>query len=120
MAKKKVNYQEVYYHSRLCSKTKDLREFCTDYGINYDKFINWQRHLVERKLGKIQVGQSPITKVQIIGKPYNSPTVKMKVRQPEDKATIRWIKLQLLSDALLFLKNTTVLDLILLLNKMIG
>ena len=44
MAKEKVNYQEVYGLYQLCSETKDLREFCTDYGVNYDKFMNWQRH----------------------------------------------------------------------------
>lgn len=44
MAKEKVNYQEVYDLYQLCSKIKDLREFCADYGENYDKFMNWQRH----------------------------------------------------------------------------
>lgn len=44
MAKEKVNYQEVYDLYQLCSETKDLREFCADYGVNYDKFMNWQRH----------------------------------------------------------------------------
>ena len=43
MAKEKVNYQEVYDLYQLCSETKDLREFCADYGVNYDKFMNWQR-----------------------------------------------------------------------------
>ena len=27
-----------------CSETKDLKEFCSEYGVNYDKFMNWQRH----------------------------------------------------------------------------
>ena len=36
MAKEKVNYQEVYDLYQLCSETKDLREFCADYGVNYD------------------------------------------------------------------------------------
>lgn len=53
MAKEKVNYQEVYDLYQLCSETKDLREFCADYGVNYDKFMNWQRHqLWSEKLGK--------------------------------------------------------------------
>ncbi len=33
MAKEKVNYQEVYDLYQLCSETKDLREFCADYGV---------------------------------------------------------------------------------------
>ena len=59
MAKEKVNYQEVYDLYQLCSETKDLREFCADYGVNYDKFMNWQRHqLWSEKLGKtVQVEQ---------------------------------------------------------------
>ncbi len=40
MAKEKVNYQEVYDLYQLCCETKDLREFCADYGVNYDKFMN--------------------------------------------------------------------------------
>ena len=37
---KKVNYQEVYDLYQLCSETKDLKEFCSKYGVNYDKFMN--------------------------------------------------------------------------------
>ena len=117
-----VNYQEVYDLYQLCSETKDLREFCADYGVNYDKFMNWQRHqLWSEKLGKtVQVEQPKVAKVQITGKPCNSPTVKLDVKHPEGEPPIKWIKLQLASGATLFLRNTTVLDLSLLLNKMIG
>lgn len=122
MAKEKVNYQEVYDLYQLCSETKDLREFCADYGVNYDKFMNWQRHqLWSEKLGKaVQTEQPKVAKVQITGKPCNSPTVKLEVKQPEGESQIKWVKLQLISGATLFLRNTTVLDLSLLLNKMIG
>ena len=122
MAKEKVNYQEVYDLYQLCSETKDLREFCADYGVNYDKFMNWQRHqLWSEKLCKtIQAEQPKVAKVQIAGKPCNSPTVKLEVKQPEDESPVKWVKLQLTSGATLFLRNTTVLDLSLLLNKMIG
>ena len=122
MAKEKVNYQEVYDLYQLCSDTKDLCEFCADYGVNYDKFINWQRHqLWSEKLGKtVQVEQTKVAKVQITGKPCNSPTVKLKVKQPEGESPIKWVKLQLTSGATLFLRNITVLDLSLLPNKMIG
>ena len=61
-----------------------------------------------------------LRKVQISGKPCNSPTVKLEVKQPEGEPPIKWVKLQLTSGATLFLRNTTVLDLSLLLNKMIG
>ena len=93
MAKEKVNYQEVYNLYQLCSETKDLREFCADYGVNYDKFMNWQRHqLWSEKLGKtVQVEQPKVAKVQITGKPCNSPTVKFEVKQPEGEPPIKWI-----------------------------
>ena len=44
----------------------------------------------------------------------------MEVKQTEGEFSIKWVKLQLASGATLFLRNTTVLDLRLLLNKMIG
>ena len=38
MPKEKVNYQD---------ETKDLKEFCSEYGVNYDKLMNsnWNLHL---------------------------------------------------------------------------
>ena len=36
MPKEKVNCQEVYELYQLCSETKDLKEFCSEYGVNYD------------------------------------------------------------------------------------
>ena len=34
----------------LSSETKDLKEFCSEYGANYDKFMNskWNLHLKSR------------------------------------------------------------------------
>lgn len=80
MAKVKVDYQEVYDLYQLCSETKDLREFCADDGVNNEKFMNWQRHqLLSEKLGKtVQVKQPKVAKIQISGKPCNSPTVKLR------------------------------------------
>ena len=50
MPKEKVNYQEVYDLYQLCCETKDLKEFCSEYGVNYDKFmnLNWNLHLKSR------------------------------------------------------------------------
>ena len=45
MPKEKVNYQEVYDLYQLCSGTKDLKEFSSEYGVNYDKFMNSNRNL---------------------------------------------------------------------------
>ena len=32
MPKEKVNYREVYDLYQLCSETKDLKDFCSEYG----------------------------------------------------------------------------------------
>ena len=39
MPKEKVNYQEVYGLYQLCSEIKDLKEFCSEYGVNYDSHL---------------------------------------------------------------------------------
>lgn len=50
------------------------------------------------KLGKnVQVEQPQVAKVQITGKPCNSPTVKMEVKQPEGEPPLKWVKVQLSS-----------------------
>ena len=36
MPKEKVNYQDVYDLFQLCSETKDLKEFCSEYGVVYE------------------------------------------------------------------------------------
>jgi len=122
MAKEKVNYREAYDLYQYAARPRIFGSSVRIYGVNYDKFMNWQRHqLWSEKLGKtVQVEQPKVAKVQISGKPYNSPTVKLEVKQPEGEPPIKWVKLQLTSGATLFLRNTTVLDLSLLLNKMIG
>ena len=121
MPKEKVNYQEVYDLYQLCSETKDLKEFCSEYGVNYDKFMNWQRHqLWDEKLGKtVEVKQPQTAPVKIIGTPSSQPTVKMQQVCPPSPEPIRWVKIQLRSGASLFLRDTNVLDLSTMLNKLI-
>jgi len=122
MPNEKVNYGEVYDLYQLCSETKDLKEFCSEYGVNYEKFMNWQRHqLWNEKLGKtVEVKQPDAAPVNIVGIPTVSPTVKMEQKKQEKPEPIRWIKVQLVSGASIFLRNTNVLDLSLMLNKLIG
>jgi len=58
--KRKVNYQEVYDLYQLCSEVKWLKEFCAEMGVNYDKFMNRQRHqLWGEKLGKSVTREQP-------------------------------------------------------------
>ena len=122
MPKEKVNYQEVYDLYQLCSETKDLKEFCSEYGVNYDKFMNWQRHqLWDEKLGKtVEVKQPDTAPGQIVGTPGNQQTVKIQPVKPAVPEPIKWVKIQLTSGANIFLRNTNVLDLSVMLNKLIG
>lgn len=122
MPKEKVNYQEVYDLYQLCSETKELKEFCNEMGVNYEKFMNWQRHqLWDEKMGKTVSAEQPSTApVRIVGTPSNQPTVKMEQVKPAKPEPIKWVKLQLRDGATIFLRNTNVLDLSLMLNKLIG
>jgi hypothetical protein len=122
MSKEKVNYQEVYDLYQLCSETKALREFCTEYGVSYDKFMNWQRHqLWDEKLGKTVTQRQPsAAPVKIVGTPTNQSEVKIEPVRPQKPEPIKWVKIQLTDGASIFLRNTNVLDLSLMLNKLIG
>lgn len=44
-------------------------------------------------------------KVQTIGNPRNSPTVKMEVGQPEGEVPLKLVKVQLASETTLFLRK---------------
>lgn len=90
MVKEKVSYQEVYDLYQLYSENKDSREFCADYGVNYDKFMNSQRYQSwSEKLGKtVQVDEPKVAKVQITCKSCKSLTVKMEVKQPKGEPSI--------------------------------
>ena len=108
----------MYDLYQLCSETKDLKEFCSEYGVSYEKFMNWRRHqLWNGKLGKtVEVKQLDAAPVNIVG----IRTVKMEQKKQEKPDPVRWIKVQQVSDASIFLRNTNVLDLSLMLNKLIG
>ena len=57
MPKEMDNYQEVYDLYQLCSETNDLKEFCSEYGVNYDKFMNsnWNLYLKKETYDKRQL-----------------------------------------------------------------
>ena len=123
MPKEKVNYGEVYGLYQLCRETKDLKEFCSEYGVSYEKFMDWRRHQLwnEKPPSKtVEVKQPDAAPVNIVGIPTVSPTVKMEQKKQEKPEPIRRIKVQQVSGASIFLRNTNVLDLSLMLNKLIG
>ena len=55
----------------LCTQPTDLKEFCRDCGVNYDKFVSWQRRqLWDDKLGKSVEKQDPLMRpVEVTGIP---------------------------------------------------
>ena len=54
-------YREVYELYQLCSTGKDLKEFCIDAGVNYNKFTEWQRKQHwNAKLGRMEEVQLPV------------------------------------------------------------
>ena len=58
---KKVNFADVQAMFELCTQPTDLKEFCRDCGVNYDKFVSWQRRqLWNDKLGKSVEKQDPL------------------------------------------------------------
>ena len=60
MVKEKENYQKIYKLYQLCSETKEFREFCVEYDVSYEKFMNWQRHrLWNEKLDKTVSAEQP-------------------------------------------------------------
>ncbi len=94
-------YQEVYDLYQLCSNTKDLHEFCKDAGINYKKFMEWQRHqdLEDSK----QTNSSVLIPV----------TVNNDVQEPAQTApqhTIRYVNLLLSDGTRINMCNTTLED----------
>ena len=110
MSKEKANYREVYNLYQLCSETKNLKEFCSEYGVSYEKFKNWQHHqLWNEELGKtVEVKQPDAARVNIVGVLTVSPTIKMEQKKEEKPQPIRRIKVQLISGVSIFLRNITV------------
>ena len=54
-------YREVYELYQLCCNGKDLKEFCIESGVNYNKFIDWQRKQQwNEKLGRIEEVTPPV------------------------------------------------------------
>lgn len=57
MPKEKVNYQEVYDLYQLCSETKDLKELCSEYGVNYDSHLKTSSWTAGRRSQTISVNR---------------------------------------------------------------
>ncbi len=43
MATKNIDFKEFQSLYETCGGSRDLKEFCKDSGVNYEKFIEWRR-----------------------------------------------------------------------------
>ena len=66
-----MTYSDVYAMYRLCNGEKELREFCTECGVDYNHFMQWQRkQLWNEKLGKsVEINEPVMSAVTITGRP---------------------------------------------------
>lgn len=113
-------YQEVYELYQLCTNGKDLKEFCIDAGVNYNKFVEWQRNqLWNEKLGRMEEVQVPLmSSVTLTDVPERmfAETETTKPTLP----TIRYANLQLQDGTSVALRNTTYEKMIQVFQKLIG
>ena len=113
-------YREVYELYQLCSNGKDLKEFCIDAGVNYNKFTEWQRkQLWDEKLGRMEEKQSPIMSSVTLTDVPTSTSEEMKNPQQTTSA-IRYANVQLRDGTNVVLRNTTYEKMLHVFQKLIG
>lgn len=113
-------YQKVYELYQLCSTGKDLKEFCIDAGVNYNKFIEWQRkqHWNE-KLGRMEEIQLPamssVTLTDVLERMFAETKNVQRV-----SPVIRCASLELEDGTSVVVRNTTYEKMIQVFQKLIG
>ena len=113
-------YREVYELYQLCSTGKDLKEFCIDAGVNYNKFIEWQRkQLWNEKLGRMEEKPSPVmSPVTLTDVPTHlTENVKLVL---STSTVVRYVNLRLQDGTSVVLRNTTYEKMFHVFQKLIG
>ena len=113
-------YREVYELYQLCSNGKDLKEFCIEAGVNYNKFTEWQRkQLWNEKLGRMEEKQSPVmSPVTLTDIPPQTSVDPEKFQSVV--SVIRYANLQLQDGTSVVVRNTTYEKMIQVFQKLIG
>lgn len=113
-------YREVYELYQLCSNGKDLKTFCIDAGVNYNKFTEWQRkQLWNEKLGRMEEKQSPVMSPVTLTDVPTSTSEEMEDSLPV-VSVIRYVNLQLQDGTSVVIRNTTYEKMIHVFQKLIG
>lgn len=120
MPNKKINYSEFQSLYELCTQGKDLREFCRESGVNYDKFVSWQRHQSwNQSTGKTE--ELPVARmsaVTLTGIPESGSTNPVMKAPSTDSAPIRFIQINLNEGVMVKKYNTSIEEVITLLAKL--
>lgn len=122
MATTKVDFNEVQALYELCTSGVDFKEFCTQQGVNYQKFQMWKRkQLWNEKTGKTEeVIPSTLNAVKITDVPvepttsYDSSSIKKVALQHP----IRYIQVKLPEGVTITRTNVSTEDVISLLTKL--
>ena len=113
-------YREVYELYQLCSNGKDLKEFCIEAGVNYNKFTEWQRkQLWNEKLGRMEEVQSPVMSPVTLTDVPPQTSVEAEPLQSSTPA-IRYANLQLQDGTSVVVRNTTYEKMIQVFQKLMG
>ena len=114
------NYREVYELYQLCSNGKDLKEFCIDAGVNYAKFMDWQRKQQwNEKLGRIEEVTPPVMSAVTLTDVPDRIFADAKNAHPVS-SVIRSASLQLQDGTSVIVHNTTYEKMIQVFQKIIG
>ena len=110
MATSKVKFSEVQVLYELCTSGTDIKDFCVQQGVNYQKFQTWRRkQLWNDKIGKIE---------EVVPSTLNA--VKLTNMLTQMKSTdnpIRYIQVKLPEGVTITLTNVSTEDVFTLLTK---
>lgn len=122
MAITKVDFKDVKALYELCSSDVDLKEFCVQQGINYQKYQTWQRkQLWNEKTGRTEeVVPSTLNSVKITDLPVNAVTEEnnSKMENHSCNNVIRYIQVKLPEGVTVTRSNVSTEEVITLLTKL--
>src|SRR5574344_210705 len=122
MSENRINYEEVQRLYELCTQGTDLREFCKDCGVKYDRFLSWQRHqLWNEKLGRTESPSLPrMSSIKITDAPQVSQSPQKEVQPLQSEMKIPSIQITFQKGVQVSLSDITVDGIHTILTKLTG